>query len=50
MLFNNQKEQSVNVPIISDGTKPNINWLVEHLCENVMEDSRKELFVLDGSV
>jgi ubiquitin related modifier 1 len=51
MLFSNQRKHKVDIPEVDDkGNKPNITWLVQHLCDNVMQDSRKELFVLDDSV
>jgi ubiquitin related modifier 1 len=56
MLFSNQKKHSLKIPTTAsseDGsaTSPRtIQFLVDYLCESVMKDSRKELFVLDGTV
>jgi ubiquitin related modifier 1 len=51
MLFSDQRKHSLTVPAKDDTGKPvTVGWLVGHLCEEVMKDSRKEMFVLDGHV
>lgn len=51
MLFDNKRKLSITVPVKSkDGGNTNIADLVRHLCENIMKDPRKELFILDGTV
>jgi Urm1 (Ubiquitin related modifier) len=51
MLFNNTNKHKVLLPSEDDdGFPANINFLVHYLCNNIMVDSRKELFVVDGSV
>ncbi|KAF2789181.1 ubiquitin related modifier 1 [Melanomma pulvis-pyrius CBS 109.77] len=51
MLFSNERKHSLSIPINDEtGTRSNIAYLVRHLCENVMKDPRKDMFVLDGTV
>jgi len=51
ILFGNQKKYSLSIPQKDDSGAPtNVAFLVRYLCENVMKDTRKELFVLDGTV
>ncbi|KAI0120187.1 Urm1-domain-containing protein [Nemania sp. FL0031] len=48
MLFSDQRRHGLSMPAIDKSGKPvTIAYLIEHLCENVMNDTRKELFVLD---
>ena len=51
MLFSDQRKHSLSVPAKDDkGNAVTVGWLVHHLCEEVMKDTRKEMFVLDGHV
>jgi hypothetical protein len=51
MLFANQRIHKVTLPVKDEnGTPSNVAFLVRYLCDNKMQDSRKELFVLDGTV
>lgn len=51
MLFSNKRKHNISIPSkLDDGTRPNIAYLIQYLVDNVMEDQRKELFVLDGHV
>lgn len=51
MLFSNQRKHSISVPTKDDkGIAVTVGWLVTYLCEEVMKDTRKEMFVLDGHV
>ncbi|KAH7318545.1 ubiquitin-related modifier 1, partial [Stachybotrys elegans] len=49
MLFSDKRSHSVTLPPVDkDGRPSNIAFLIDYLCEHVMKDSRKELFVLDN--
>jgi ubiquitin related modifier 1 len=51
ILFSNQKKYSLSLPAKDESDAPaTIAFLVRHLCEKVMKDPRKELFVLDDTV
>ncbi len=51
MLFSNERKHKLSVPAKdSKGNAVTMGWLVTYLLEEVMKDSRKELFVLDGHV
>lgn len=51
MLFSDQRKMTLSVPAKDvKGVAVTVGWLVDHLCEEVMKDSRKEMFVLDGHV
>ncbi|KAI1124519.1 Urm1-domain-containing protein [Nemania abortiva] len=48
MLFSDQRRHGLSMPAIDKNGKPvTIAYLIDHLCENVMNDARRELFVLD---
>ncbi|KAI8714422.1 Ubiquitin-related modifier 1 [Fusarium sp. LHS14.1] len=49
MLFSDKRQHSLSIPAVTQEGKPaNIAYLIDHLCQNVMQDSRKDLFVLDN--
>ncbi|KAH7264124.1 Ubiquitin- modifier 1 [Fusarium solani] len=49
MLFSDKRHHSLSIPAVTQEGKPaNIAYLIDHLCQNVMQDSRKDLFVLDN--
>ncbi|KAF1995559.1 ubiquitin related modifier 1 [Amniculicola lignicola CBS 123094] len=51
MLFSNERKHKLSIPAKdSTGAPLNVGYLVTYLCENVMKDARKDLFVLDGTV
>ena len=51
MLFSDQRKHNLSVPVKDgNGQAVTVGWLVTYLCEEVMKDTRKELFVLDGHV
>ncbi|KAF2023381.1 ubiquitin related modifier 1 [Setomelanomma holmii] len=51
ILFGNQKKYSLSVPANDEfGAPANVAFLVRYLCDKVMKDPRKELFVLDDTV
>ncbi len=48
MLFSDQRLHSLALPAHDkDGQPATIAFLIAHLCQEVMNDTRKELFVLD---
>lgn len=51
MLFSDERKHQIEVPAQDTNGKPvTVGWLVDYLCEELMKDSRKEMFVLDGHV
>ncbi|TKA74926.1 Ubiquitin-related modifier 1 [Cryomyces minteri] len=51
MLFSNQRKHAISLPSREeDGNPATIAFLVRYLCQSVMKDRRKELFVLDDTV
>lgn len=51
MLFSNQRKHKVSLPSTDvNGTPSNIAFLIQYLCQNLMKDERRELFILDDSV
>lgn len=51
MLFSNKRKHELSIPIDEkSGSTPTVQYLVQYLCDNLMKDPRKELFVLDDSV
>jgi hypothetical protein len=51
MLFSDERKHSLSIPAKDDkGNAVTVGWLVTHLCEVLMKDTRKEMFVLDGHV
>jgi ubiquitin related modifier 1 len=51
MLFSDQRRMQISVPSKDEeGAVANVGFLVKYLCQNVMKDQRKDLFVLDGAV
>ena len=49
MLFSDQRQHKLVIPAHDKDSKPvTISYLIDHLCQHVMKDSRKELFVLDN--
>ncbi|EER29030.1 hypothetical protein CPC735_037360 [Coccidioides posadasii C735 delta SOWgp] len=51
MLFSNQRKHKLSLPSLDvTGAPSNIAYLIKYLCQNLMKDERKELFVLDDSV
>ncbi|KAF2654002.1 ubiquitin related modifier 1 [Lophiostoma macrostomum CBS 122681] len=49
MLFEHQRKLQISMAKKGEEV-PNVAELVSHLCNDVMKDSRKDLFVLDGTV
>ncbi|CAL3965906.1 hypothetical protein PZA11_002726 [Diplocarpon coronariae] len=51
MLFSDERKHNIEVPARDDkGVAVTVAWLVEYLCDKLMKDTRKEMFVLDGHV
>lgn len=51
MLFDNINVHKVNVPARNNkGSSTTVGDLIPWLCEHLMKDSRKDLFVLEGNM
>ncbi|KAL3425671.1 ubiquitin-like modifier 1 [Phlyctema vagabunda] len=51
MLFSDQRKHKLTVPAKDENEKAvTVGWLVHHLCNEVMKDTRKDMFVLDDHV
>jgi ubiquitin related modifier 1 len=51
MLFANQRTFTIALPEVDGAGSPvDVSFLVQYLCDRVMKDSRRELFVLDNTV
>ena len=51
LLFSNQRKHNLTVPLLTADEEPaTLGYLVKYLCDNVMKDRRKEMFILDGTV
>ncbi|KFH47613.1 Ubiquitin-related modifier-like protein [Hapsidospora chrysogenum ATCC 11550] len=49
MLFSHQRRHPLSIPATDkEGKLSTIAFLLDYLCENLMKDTRKELFILDG--
>lgn len=49
MLFNNTQSHALSIPATDEqGSPTKVKDLIPWLCDNVMKDSRRELFVLSG--
>jgi ubiquitin related modifier 1 len=49
MLFADKRRHSLQLPSTDkDARSSTVGFLIQYLCENVMQDTRKDLFVLDG--
>lgn len=51
MLFSDERKHKIAIPAKDgQGANANVAFLVRWLCENLMKDPRKELFILDDAV
>ena len=51
LLFSNRRKHHVALPCTDEnGQSANLAFLVRYLCENLMADRRKEMFVVEGTV
>ncbi|KZF21286.1 ubiquitin-like modifier 1 [Xylona heveae TC161] len=51
LLFSNQAKHQLSIPAFDPNGKPaTVAFLIEYLCNHVMRDPRKDMFVLDDTV
>ncbi len=51
MLFSNQRKHQISLPATDEaGRTATLGFLVRYLCQHLMQDQRKELFVIDDAV
>jgi len=52
LMFSNKATHDINLPSKIPGTTQaaNVRYLLKYLCDELMRDARKELFVLDESI
>ncbi|WEW61887.1 Ubiquitin- modifier 1 [Emydomyces testavorans] len=51
MLFSNERKHKISLPSIdANGAPSNIAYLIQYLCEHLLRDERRELFMLDETV
>ena len=51
MLFSNQRKHQVSLPATDEaGRTATLGFLVRYLCQQLMQDQRKELFLIDDTV
>ncbi|KAJ5180340.1 ubiquitin related modifier 1 [Penicillium capsulatum] len=51
MLFSNERKHNVTLPAqLENGSQTTIADLLTHLVDNVMQDQRKELFIMEDNV
>lgn len=51
LLFSNKRKHTVTLPSRdADGLPVTVAFLIDHLCDHLMQSQKKDVFVLDGSV
>ena len=51
LLFSNKRKHQIDLPSTDEnGRSANLAFLVRYLCESLMVDKRKEMFVMEGTV
>lgn len=51
MLFSNQRKHQISLPATDEtGRTATMGFLVRYLCQHLMQDQRKDLFVIDDAV
>jgi ubiquitin related modifier 1 len=51
LLFGNERKHKVILPPhLEDGSRPNISYLLKHLVDNLMKDSRTDMFIMEDNV
>ena len=51
MLFSDERKHKISIPDVDHKGHPaTIAFLIQWLCDNLMKDPRKDMFVLDDSV
>lgn len=50
MLFSDQRTHEIEVPATHEGKPSTVGFLIDHLCDHLMTDTRKDFFVVDGNL
>lgn len=51
LLFGNERKHKVSLPArMEDGNPTNIAYLLSYLVDNLMQDQRKEMFIMEDNV
>ncbi|KAJ5127543.1 hypothetical protein N7448_008322 [Penicillium atrosanguineum] len=51
LLFGNERKHNVALPAqLKDGSQPNISYLLGYLVDNLMQDQRKDMFIMEDNV
>ncbi|KAK4632211.1 Ubiquitin-related modifier 1 [Fulvia fulva] len=51
LLFSDQRKHKISIPAKDPSGQPvNVAFLIQWLCDNLMKDPRKDMFVLDDTV
>ncbi|KAI6814827.1 hypothetical protein KC315_g15323 [Hortaea werneckii] len=51
MLFSDQRKHQISLPSKTpEGGPSNVAFLIHWLCDNLMKDPRRDMFVLEGTV
>ncbi|CAL5868866.1 uncharacterized protein PFLUO_LOCUS3093 [Penicillium psychrofluorescens] len=51
LLFSNERKHNVTLPAnLDDGARPDIAYLLRYLVDNIMQDQRKEMFIMEDNV
>ncbi|KAK4911669.1 Ubiquitin-related modifier 1 [Elasticomyces elasticus] len=51
LLFGNERKHKVVLPArLENGSSPNISFLLGYLVDNLMQDERKDMFIMEDSV
>lgn len=51
LLFGNERKHKVSLPAcMEDGNPTNIAYLLPYLVDNLMQDQRKEMFIMEDNV
>ena len=51
MLFSDQRKHKISLPTVDEERNPsNVAFLIRWLCDHLMKDPRKEMFVVQDSV
>ena len=51
LLFSNQRKHNLSLPVVDEQSRAaTMDFLVRYLCQYVMKDSKKDMFVVDGAV
>ena len=51
ILFSNKRKHVISIPAQDGNKQPsNVAFLIQYLCDNLMDDPRRDMFVIDDSV